>query len=217
MCGFRSGPQDNWVITQFINKTMRERDVYVRVKYAINSQCSGQCVTTLDMYVLETNETDQNNVRDVTVFGSTPIAALTDIIRDGTTLITRVIRLEADISTPGLYVAFRDLSTCIGLSEVSVFYPICDAISFDFGANFSEIGFPGDPGVPGDTVTGTCFTNMATSKNPLDNSVTATCTVSHSQSELDIEWISPSPCMCLPGYEFIDGDDPFTQCQGVCV
>ena len=61
----------------------------------------------------------------------------------------------ADLSTTGLYVAFRDLGTCIGLSEVTVFYPVCDVVLLDVGANVSELGFPGD------TSSGVCFTNMA--------------------------------------------------------
>ena len=50
----------------------------------------------------------------------------------------------ADLSTTGLYVAFRDLGTCIVLFEVTVFYSVCDAVLFDVGANFSVLGFPGD-------------------------------------------------------------------------
>ena len=35
-------------------------------------------------------------------------------IRDGINLITRTLRISADLSTSGLYVAFKDRGTCIG-------------------------------------------------------------------------------------------------------
>ena len=60
MCGFESGSQDNWLITQFINNTMRQAVIYIRVRYAITSQCIGGrgCLTTLDTYVLQANTSD---------------------------------------------------------------------------------------------------------------------------------------------------------------
>ena len=174
MCGFSFGSQDNWLITQFINNTMRQAVIYhdIRVRYAINTQCEGQCSTALDTYVLQTNISDMSFTSNVSnIFVTRPIAALTDTLRDGTTIITRILPVTANLSTNGLYVAFRDLGTCIGLSEVTVFYPVCDAVLLDVGADFSELGFPGN------TSSGVCFTNMAIGINPLENSFTATCTL----------------------------------------
>ena len=126
MCGFTSGPQDNWLITQFINNTMRQAVIYIRVRYAINSQCEGGrgCLTTLDTYVFQTNTSDMSFTSNISnIFVTRPIAALTDTVRDGATIVTRILPVMADLSTTGLYVAFRDLGTCIALVEVTVFYP----------------------------------------------------------------------------------------------
>ena len=221
MCGFESGPQDNWLITQFINNTMRQADIYIRVRYAINSQCEGQCLTTLDTFVLQTNTSDMSFTSNISnIFVTRPVATLTDTVRDGQTLVTRILPVMADLSTTGLYVAFRDLGTCIALSEVTVFYPVCDAVLLDIGANFSVLGFPGD------TSSGVCFTNMAISINPPENSFTATCTLtsmlmsSQQTDQLFTNWTingnALPQCMCLPGYEFTNRTISL-QCRGMCM
>ena len=218
MCGFEVGPQDNWLITQFINNTMRQADIYIRVQYSINSQCSVVCCqTTLDTYVFQTNISDRSfNLSNI--FTSRPVDTLTDTVRDGRTTITRIIPVTADLSTTGLYVGFRDLGTCIGLSEVTVFYPVCDTISLEFGVTFSEMGLPGV------TSSGVCLANMAISINPLGDSFNATCTLtlgfmpSQQTDRLFTNWSvndSTLPqCMCLPGYEFTNRTT-LSQCQGV--
>ena len=195
MCGFEQGPQDNWLITQFINNTLRQEDVYIRVTYSINRDvCTTGC-QTLDMYVLQTNEVDQNFIRNVSVFENSSRFVLTSNIRDGINLITRTMRISADLSTSGLYVAFRDLGSYIGITEVIVYYPVCDSTSLDFGANFLTTQFPGGTSV------GSCFTNMAIYLHSINDSFEATCTLNNNESLTN--WTingGPSGCMCLPGY-----------------
>ena len=200
---------------------MRQAVIYLRVRYAINSQCTGGCLTTLDTYVLLTNTSNQSftgNLNDI--FGNQPVAALTDTVRDAQAIITRVLPITTNRSTTGLYVAFRDLGTCIILSEATVFYPVCDAVSLNIGASFSEMGLPGV------TASGACFANMAVSINPLVNSFNATCILtselipSQLTDLLFTNWTDDGnalqPCMCLPGYEFIDRT-ALVQCRGVCM
>ena len=222
MCGFNQyGPQDNWLITQFINNTMRQAVIYIRVRYAIKCEGGGSgCLTTLDTYVLQTNISAMSFSNVSNIFVTQPIATLTDTVRDGTTIVTRVLPVMADLSTTGLYVAFRDLGTCIALSEVTVFYPVCDAVLLDVGANFSVLGFPGD------TSSGVCFTNMAISINPLENSFTATCTLTsmlmslQQTDQLFTNWTyngnALPQCMCLPGYEFTSRTTSL-QCRGIAI
>ena len=169
--------------------------------------------------MLQTNISDMSFTSNVSsIFVTRPIAALTDTERDGTTIITRILPVTANLSTTGLYVAFRDIGTCIVLSEVTVFYPVCDAILLDVGANFSELGLPGD------TSSGVCFTNMAIGINPLENSFTATCTLtsmlmsSQQTYQLFTNWTingnALPQCMCLPGYEFTNRATSL-QCRGM--
>ena len=199
MCGFESGAQDNWLITQFINNTKRQQYVYVTVKYAISQHCTSQagCLFTLDMYVLHTNEVNQSFVRDVSVFGRQPTVVLTDTLRDGT-IVTRVVRISADPSCSGFFVAFRDLGICLSIYEIEIFYPTCGRYSKDLRALFPTNQFPGDTSV------GSCSIYRAIDVNSLNDSFEATCTVTMpSQSELFTNWTVSGGlvrCMCLPGY-----------------
>jgi len=197
VCGYLSGSQDNWLITQFINNTAR-RDIYISVKFSINAQCRSGCSTVLDMLVLQTGNANQSFVRNVTNFPTPAIAALTDTVRDGTTL-TTFVEMIAPESAPGVYVAFRDMGTCIGVTEVVVYYPICDASSPMVGATFTDVGRPGD------TVNGTCFSNMAVSLP--GGSFEARCVLERRKSFWNVE------CMCLPGYSFISRVGT-NQCRG---
>ena len=222
MCAFENGLQDNWMITQFINNTLRQEDVYIRVTFSINSDDCNiglGCQTTLDMRVLQTNEVDQNFVRNVSVFDRSQAFVLTSSIRDGTNLITRTSRISADLSTSGFYVALRDRGTCIGISDVLVYYPVCDSISLDLGANFSRQ-------FPGDTSVGSCFPNMAFGQNITSDQLMATCTLNIRRDdgsmlqEVFANWVtddgSASGCMCLPGYSFTSRTTT-DQCEGKVV
>ena len=191
--------------------------MYIRVTYAysFNSNCPPffSCNTeTVNMYILQTNEVNQSFVRNVSIFESQqPTAALTDTTRDGSTLLTRTVRISADLSTSGFYVAFRDVGACVRIYEVVVYYPICNSISLELGANFSMNQLPGDS-------VGLCFTNMAINLNTPNDPLTATCTVSGlSQNELFTSWtisIGSSRCMCLPGYRFTTLTT-IEQCEGI--
>ena len=194
--------------------------MYIRVTYAlisINSNCPFFfCnIRTVNMYVLQTNEVNQSFVRNVSIFESQqPTAALTDTTRDGSTLLTRqtrTVRISADLSTSGFYVAFRDVGACVRIYEVVVYYPICNSISLELGANFSMNQLPGDS-------VGLCFTNMAINLNTPNDPLTATCTVSGlSQNELFTSWTisnGSSRCMCLPGYRFTTLTT-IEQCEGI--
>ena len=218
MCGVRYGSQDNWLITQFINNTQRREDVYIRVAFAMNSQffiysqCT-DCQIAVDMYVLQTNEVNQSFVRNVNVFDNSTIFVLTsNISSNGTHLFTRTIKISADLSTSGLYLAFRDRGSCFAIFEVLVYYPVCDSISLDLGASFLTTQFPGGTSV------GSCFANTSTDLlNPTNRSFEATCTLStSSNNELLANWTvngDPSGCMCLPGYMFISRSST-EQCRG---
>ena len=71
---------------------MRQAVIYIRVRYAINSQCVGQCLTTLDIYVLQTNASNISFTSNISnIFVTQPIAVLTDTVRDGMTIITCIV------------------------------------------------------------------------------------------------------------------------------
>ena len=179
--------------------------MYISVKFTINADCGLGCGTVLDMFVLQTNNSDQNFARNVSNFPSSALAALTDTVRNGLT-ITNEIEKIGTAATSGVYVAFRDTGTCVSIAEVVVYYPICDAHSPMVGATFSR------DGLPGETLSGTCFLNMAVNMNMPGRSIQAMCVLD--LGALNTTW--NMECMCVPGYRFISRSG-IEQCEGVCV
>ena len=221
VCGFEEGPQDNWMITQFINNTMRRSELYIKVVFSINSDDCNMglgCQTTLDMRVLQTNVFNQSFAGDVSELESAQAFVLTSSIRDGSGLIQYVQTISANSDTTGFYMALRDRGTCVGVSEVTVFYAVCDNVSLDFGANFAETRFPDE------TSSGTCFDNMVINVDAPNDSFDATCMLEIIRDDSSMptivitNWtVSGDPsrrCMCLPGYEFTDSTTT-SQCRGV--
>ena len=200
---------------------MRQADIYIRVFYAISSYQILSCLTVpaVDAYVLQTNNSNIpfliGNINNI--FVTSPVAVLKDTVRNGRMSYTRIIRITADLSTTGLYFALRGHGSCFWLFEVTVFYPVCDAVSLEFGANFSKMGHPGD------TSSGVCFGKMAISLNPLKDTFNAKCTVtsipSQIKDQLYTNWIIDDNalrrCMCQPGYEFSNSNLSTSQCRGM--
>ena len=185
------------------------------MKFYIYGQCE-DCQIGFDIFILQTNQSDKNFVRNISVFGSHPTFTLTNNVRDGRTLVNRVLRIEANLDTTGLYVAFRDRGACIYLSEVTVFYPVCDKVSLDFGANFTGMQFPNE------NANGRCFDNMTININAPNDSFNATCRLQYvtdntlTVTGLFTKWKiigGPHGCTCVPGYQFISTKRS-SQCEG---
>ena len=210
MCGTASPPQDNWLITQFINSTstvqsVRQQEVYLQMTYAINttSSCTGSC--KVYAYVLETNEMNQSFVRNVSVFNG----KLSTSLKEDGWASTFQFTPNASLYS-GFYLAFRDLGTCISMYKVVVFYPICDAIFLEFGLNFTKAQMPEGASY------GSCFPNMAL--NTTNEYVQAVCILRIDNSLLPTWTISENTvgCMCVPGYSFINRTT-VDQCKGKCM
>jgi len=204
VCGFLAGVQDNWLITQYINNTA-SRQMFISVKFSINALCGLGCGNVLDLFVLETSNSNQSFAKNVSNFPPTALFALTTTVRDGSMITNRILRIGS-AATPGVYIAFRDQGTCVSVAEVSVYYPICDANSPLVGANFTR------DGLPGETLSGTCFPNMAVNENILGGPFEAMCFLD--EGARNTTW--NTQCMCVPGYRFISRSVA-DQCEGVCV
>ena len=174
--------------------------------YAINttSSCTGSC--KVYAYVLETNEMNQDFVRNVSVFNDSRSTTLRE---DGRGPMTLQFIPNTSLYS-GFYLAFKDLGMCISMYEVVVFYPICDAIFLDLGLNFTKAQIPEGASY------GLCFPNMAL--NATNEYVQAVCILRIDKSLLPTWTISENTvgCMCVPGYSFINRTT-VDQCKGKCM
>ena len=185
---------------------MREQEIFITMRYAINStfSCTGECFVYI--FVLETDETNQSlAIRDGTF---KPLAPLrNDGGRGSSTL-----RFPPYASLySGFYLAFRDFGTCVSMNEVVVFYPICDAVFLELGLNFTKAQMPEGASF------GSCFANMAL--NTTNDYVQAVCILRLDRSFLPTWTIISEDtmgCMCVPGYSFINRTT-VDQCKGICV
>jgi len=88
VCGYLSGSQENWLITQFINTTgVQQNFIVISIHYLIKSKCtlSVGCELTMEVYALQTNESNQSIARNISNFihsSATNVAYLSDIRND---------------------------------------------------------------------------------------------------------------------------------------
>ena len=214
MCGYLSGPQENWLITQFINLTSVPQDYKIMMivaRYKIRSICTfdAGCNDAVEMYVLYTNEANQSFTKNIGNFTANLIKVkdLTDATKDDSTLTYSSIPIKRDLFYSGMYIALKDKGGCFDLAEMRVYTAVCDQIALELGAKFSNSTYPGE------FSTGSCFHDMAVDSNAPNRTFQAVC---HDISHLRGRWNiigSVTECMCLPGHMFIS-DSSVNQCQG---
>lgn len=209
MCGYQSGPQENWLITQFINTTSVQYDfIVIQRRYIVKSGCNAavRCHGSVEMYVLQTNETSKSFALNVSNFNADNKVEITPIgftVGDEKLDITP-IRLHP--FTSGLYVALKDLGTCMNLTQFKVYVTVCDALDHLLSARFLNTAYPEE------TSFGSCLSNMATDLNATNGTFQAIC---EEDNHAYARWmiIDNLQCMCLPGYIFTSRSTD-NQCQG---
>ena len=158
------------------------------------------------MYVLQTNATSRSFELNVSNFNADNIV---EIATTGTTegnekFDITPIRLHP--FTSGLYVALKDIGTCMDLTRFRVYVTVCDTLDLGLSANFSNTAYPGE------TSFGSCLSNMATDLNAINGTFQAKCEeFIHAGAFWMI--IENLQCMCLPGYTFTSHSTD-NQCQG---
>ena len=126
MCGFEVGPQDNWLITQYISTVVngtRLSQVSVLVEFALRG-CTGlQCQRTFRLSVYETSTEDNVVAADINNYQLVTRIATDD--DTGQTVQNRTNDVNLNGETDGFYLAITDETTCIIVSRVLVFYSVC--------------------------------------------------------------------------------------------
>ena len=135
MCGFEVGPQDNWLITQYISTVVNDTrlaQVSVTVEYELVGCTSLQCQRTFVVNVYETSTADNSIAADI---NNTDYRLVERIATDDDTGLTRqnrTVDLDLNGNADGLYLAIRDETTCIVITRMLVFYSVCPGGAVDF-------------------------------------------------------------------------------------
>ena len=133
MCGFEVGPQDNWLITQYISTVVNDTrlaQVSVTVEYVLVGCTSLECQKTFAVNVYETSTEDNSIATNTSNYKLVARIATDD--ETGQTRQNRTVDLNLNGNADGLYLAIRDETTCIVITRMLVFYSVCPGGAVDF-------------------------------------------------------------------------------------
>ena len=186
MCGFSVGAQENWLITQYISRELAGgqglQKVTARFDFLLHGcDVSRQCRQSFDVYKWQTSTINREAARNTGNYVRVGRVSPEDTSGTVDTSETLDIELTAE---SGLYMAVVDLSTCIVIKRILVFYYVCPAETLELIIRPETIA-------PESPVIGECVENSSpqTGLNPVlrcaDEGV----------------WEVIIPCQCNAGYE----------------
>ena len=135
VCGFEVGPQDNWLITQYISTVVnntRLAQVSVIVEYELANCPNLTCQRTFGVNAYETSTKDNSIAADI---NNTDYRLVDRIATDDDTGQTRqnmTVTVNLNGNADGIYLAIRDETTCIVITRMLVFYSVCPGGAVDF-------------------------------------------------------------------------------------
>ncbi len=128
-CGYDIGPQENWLITQYINRTISDGthlpQVRVLVEFELDSCPEGIiCERSFVLYKYETSVESDSLARSISKYQRTHGVFLGNDTRYNIKQ-NRAIELNFDTDKEGFYLAIVDETLCIGVTRVIVLYHVC--------------------------------------------------------------------------------------------
>ena len=129
VCGFLFRPQDNWIITQRISRMVNGtalQQVTVQVEFVMNT-CNEEnnCHRAFTIHKYETstiNATAARNISDYELVSRI-------VSRDGSGRENGSVNINFATEATGFYLGIQDVSSCIVIHRVLVFYYVCPAVT----------------------------------------------------------------------------------------
>jgi len=201
VCGFPVGPQNNWLITQHISRQLSDGQllnyVSVQVEYELNGcDVSRQCRQSFDVFRWDTSDIDSAAARDISNYMFVERISPEDT--SGTVLTNSTLTMDlTSVTETGLYLALVDLSTCILVHRLLVFYYVCPAETSNLITRPETIA-------PESAIPGQCAENSSptSSDQPL-----VSCTDMGT-------WDTIIGCACDPGFQGVTENGTVTSCSG---
>ena len=200
MCGFSEGAQENWLITQHISRELaggqRLQKVTVRFQFQLNGcDVSRQCRQSFDVYKWQTSTINREAAINIANYGR--VGRVSPADTSGTVVTSETLDIELTAES-GFHMAVVDLSTCIFIERILVFYYVCPAET-------SELITRPETMSPESPVIGECVENSSpqTGLSPVlrcaDEGV----------------WEVIIPCQCNAGYEGVTENATLARCSGI--
>ena len=122
-CGFRDGVQDNWLITQFINRTTvggtQLPQVSIQVEFE-QEGCVEGCSRISSWYGYETS-----TINSVAARNTSNYVLISRLVPNDGNVQNQIRYLNFETNESGFYLAIRDEDTCLAVTRVLVFYNVC--------------------------------------------------------------------------------------------
>jgi hypothetical protein len=126
VCGFSAGAQDNWLITQLINRTVngtRLCQVSVTIEFELrNCDSSSNCQRTFNTHIYEISTENGTAARDTANYRQ--IDRISPDITTGAR-VNETIEIHFNTNHSSFYFAIQDETTCIVITRLIVFYTLC--------------------------------------------------------------------------------------------
>ena len=192
VCGFTAGRQDNWIITQHISRMVNGsalQQVTVQLDFQLGACIStSNCRQSFAIHKYETSIINATAARNLSNFEF--VGQIAPKAGSGTVRQNASVNLNFATESTGFYLGIQDVSSCIIIRRVLVFYYMCPAVTSDLVTHPETIA----PIIGGTTppvqVVGTCVENA----HP-ENGTWARLTCSQNGV-----W-SGASCVCNPGFK----------------
>ena len=122
MCGFSAGPQNNWLITQFINRTVngtRLPQVSVVIEFEVQD-CGSNRQQSFNTHVHETSSVNSAGARNL----SRQVQRVSPNILNGRR-VNETINILFNTNHSSFYFAIQVETICIAITRMIIFYLFC--------------------------------------------------------------------------------------------
>ena len=162
VCGFSAGLQNNWLITQLINRTVnrtRLSQVSVMIEFEFrNCDITLNCQRTFNTHIYETSTENGTAARNVSNYRQVQRVSSSDTT--GTRMNETVVA-NFNSNHSSFYFAIQDENSCFIVTRLLVFYHVCPASSLNDPTRIPETIVAGRSFV----VKGYCAENAQTKNN----------------------------------------------------
>ena len=191
VCGFSDGPQNNWLVTQLINRTVngtRLPQVSVTIELEqVNCSSSLMCKQKLNTYIYETSNKDRDRARKVDNYQHIGSVSSGDTFDE---LVNQTITINFNTNYPSFYFAIQDEGSCTVINRLIIFHYVCPAQTLNLVRYPETIAASFDRNI---SVTTSCVENGSTNDG-------RTSSFSHMYSRRNLEVYNTRSRLCLcPG------------------
>ena len=135
VCGFSEGPQDNWLITQHISRMVNGtalQQVTVQVDFTINTficDIDNNCRQSFSIHKYETSTINTTAARNLSNYEF--VSRIVPRDSSGSVRENGSVNINFATEATGFYLGIQDVSSCIVIHRVLVFYYVCPAVTSD--------------------------------------------------------------------------------------